>query len=753
MLPAPRRPAPHRPSRRLVGALALLLLGSSTVAGPLTPEALAQMTAGEAAAETGTETATFSPTAAPSDPSAGLAELQRELRRLIGQARDSVFPALVHIHTVTVRYFGGQEVKSNAVGSGTIFSPDGYVLTNQHVTAHGERFRCTLSDKRELPCDLVGEDPLTDLAVLRLELGALDGPASERPSGELPVAEFGDSSRLEVGDYVLAMGSPFALSRSVTLGIVSNSERVFNSGPGGFDAEDMELERGQRTGLFTRWIQHDALINPGNSGGPLVDLRGRVVGINELGGSSMGFAIPSDLARKVAAELIEHGEVPRSWIGVSFRPIDKTPYERGVLIDSVIADGPADRRLESGDLLLTLDGEPVEGRFGEQIPPLLKAIADRPIGSPLELTWERDGEEMSGTLVTARLDRDRGTEVALRDWGLVAQQITDKMARDRRLESADGVLVSSLRSGGPAQLAEPPLAEGDVVRSVEGEPVTDLEGLVAAYEEHSTDEEREDVLLSYDREGKSYVSLLRPREETERERGLELPKAWLGVATQPVVPSLAERMGVPGSAGYRITRVYPGTEAERAGLEVGDIVTGLEGNPLRPRGVEESGLLARRIRRLPIGSEALLTVLRQGEQREIGVELERTRPGPTEAARHRDNDFELIARAITFFDRDDRRWDEATRGVLVDQVESAGWAGLGGLRPGDLIQRFAGRRITDLESFEEALAATAEARSDRVEVVVLRGSRTRFLYLEPDWDPLEDAELASDPAALETDDA
>ena len=256
-------------------------------------------------------------------------DLRGELRRVIGAARDRVFPALVSIRVVTVRYGAGRVLKGQSVGSGTIISAEGHVLTNQHVVQGGRKFICTLSDKREVAARLVGEDPLTDLAVLELELGELEG------SRDLPVARFGDSGALEIGDYVMAMGSPFSLSRSVSLGIVSNTERVFAGGFGSNDFEAMELEQGQRTGLFTRWIQHDAVISPGNSGGPLVNLAGEIVGVNELGSSTLSFAIPSRLAERVSAALIAEGEVRRSLIGLSFKPIQRTGLRHGVLIDSV----------------------------------------------------------------------------------------------------------------------------------------------------------------------------------------------------------------------------------------------------------------------------------------------------------------------------------------------------------------------------------------------------------------------------------
>ncbi|MCB1035122.1 MAG: trypsin-like peptidase domain-containing protein, partial [Acidobacteria bacterium] len=259
-------------------------------------------------------------------------ELSEDLRQLISQARDRVFPALVNIEVLQVGYYNGEEVKGRSFGSGTIISAEGHVLTNYHVTSGGQRYTCTLADRQEVEATLVGDDPLTDLAVLKLDLSKLEG--------KLPVAVLGDSSSVEVGDHVLAMGSPFALSRSVTLGIVSNAERVF---AGGLDGGALSLGSGETTGLFTQWIQHDALINPGNSGGPLVSLDGEVVGVNELGGNSIGFAIPADLAREVAQALVEHGQVPRSKIDAAFLPVRDPGLPRGALISSLDEDGAAAR--------------------------------------------------------------------------------------------------------------------------------------------------------------------------------------------------------------------------------------------------------------------------------------------------------------------------------------------------------------------------------------------------------------------------
>lgn len=677
--------------------------------------------------------------AGPAPVSAEAAELRSEVREIITQARDRVYPALVNISVVTVQYWDGKEVKGRSTGSGTIISPEGYVVTNQHVTAGGESFICTLADKREIPATLVGEDPLTDIAVLKLDADALG-------SAELPVAEFGDSSKLQVGMYVMAMGSPFSLSRSVTLGIVSNTQRVFATETAGSDVEEMELESGQRTGLFTRWIQHDALINPGNSGGPLVDLTGQIVGINELGGSSMGFAIPSNLAREVVDDLIEHGEVPRAWIGISVTTVKRTGIDHGALISSVDESSPAGAGgVEAGDILLALNGEETNVRFIEEAPLLLKRIADLPIGGTAELTVQRRGGEVETLSVTTqRMQEDLGDQRALRAWGLTVRDITPKMARDWRLPSTEGVLVTSVRSGGPASQGEPPLDWSDVLVSIEGEPVHDLEDAVRLYTEViNRDPLPERVLIGFDRSGKNHVTLIKPRSDNPQDPPRELPRAWLGAATQPVMGRLADRLGLDNIRGYRVTRVYPGTTAAESELLEGDLIIALNGNSVAPRSMEDAGSLTRAVRQLDVGVEATLEVLRDGETREVVFLTEGAPLQPSQVLRERDTDFEMTVRDVTFYDRDAARWDASEIGALVEQVDTGGWADSAGIRGGDLIQQVDDFAIEDVRDYRAAMKSIGEERPERVMFVVLRQARKRVLFAEPEWAPA-DVEEESD---------
>jgi serine protease Do len=226
------------------------------------------------------------------------------LQKRVLQAKQKVMPALVHIEPVKEIFTAGKRIKVQVTGSGMIFSPDGYVLTNNHVAEKAKHVKCTLESREEVYAEVIGLDALTDLAVLKLDL-------SDRADKQLPFVEFGDSDQIEVGELVLALGSPLGLSRSLSMGVISSIDRYFE-------------DRGQMVSPFNLWIQTDAAINPGNSGGPLVNLEGKVVGINARAiffGENLGFAIPINTAKLVIERIRKEGRVNRSWIGVEWQEI------------------------------------------------------------------------------------------------------------------------------------------------------------------------------------------------------------------------------------------------------------------------------------------------------------------------------------------------------------------------------------------------------------------------------------------------
>ena len=287
---------------------------------------------------------TASPAAEPPRPSeatGGNASVQLAIKK--------VYPALVRVYVVLEEPSGGRMERMRGAGSGVIVSSDGYVVTNHHVAGNSVRSHCTLADGEEVEATRVGTDPLSDVAVLKLKL-----ETRKRPGAAVAVAPWGDSNQLKVGDVVLAMGSPMALSQSVTQGIVSNTQMIMPK----LLEERIRLD-GEDVGQIVRWIGHDAVIFHGNSGGPLVNLRGEIVGINELALGSLGGAIPSNLVRDVVDQLIERGRVTRSWLGVEFQPRLKGHKEdAGALVAGVVEGSPADKAgIKAGDVVTRFRGQ------------------------------------------------------------------------------------------------------------------------------------------------------------------------------------------------------------------------------------------------------------------------------------------------------------------------------------------------------------------------------------------------------------
>src|SRR5581483_6940619 len=489
----------------------------------------------------------------------------------IETARQKVYPALVNISVVMRYYTGGRAQRTPGGGSGVIVSKDGYVLTNFHVAGHTTRITCTLPSGETMDASVVTDDPLTDLSVLKLRL---DQRAD--PNAPLPYATLGDSDTLQVGDQVLAMGNPLMLSSSMTLGIVSNTKRVFTDFTG-TDLEDMSLDEGEKTGLFTRWIQHDALILPGNSGGPLVNLKGEVVGINELGGNGVGFAIPSNIAAQVLKQAISGGGIKRGWLGFTVLPVQKLGRTTGALISAVTPDSAADKAgLKAGDILLALNNEPVTARFFEEVPLVYQRVAALTPGTTATLKTLRGTEERTVSVTVAPMDRYVGDEAEFRDMGVTVQEITPPMALIRRFPNADGLLVTGVRPGYPFESAQPPLAEGDVILSLGGKPTNSLDAFRRAVEAA----DKEQTTVTFRRGDEEFVSIVKGIPEKPSEEGGELPKAWLGVKTQVLTSDIAKAMQIPDAKGFRITEVYPYTEASKAGLQPGDVITTLNGDKL-----------------------------------------------------------------------------------------------------------------------------------------------------------------------------
>ncbi len=422
------------------------------------------------------------------------------LRRRMQEAKDKVFPALVHIVNVEENLVGGRKERSVSTGSGFFIDALGHIVTNFHVAGTTARLTVTLANRQQVKADLVAGDPYTDVALLRVD------PRQAFPDGKPSFATLGSSAAIREGEFVMAMGSPLSLSRSVSFGIVSCRNRILDT---------MRLA-GHETGEFNTWIQTDAAINPGNSGGPLVNLDGEVIGLNtraNLSANNIGFAIPSDVVRDVVRALLAHGRVPRAWLGLRLQPIDAVENTslgglgEGVLVAAVANGSPAALAgIRPGDFITQLDGAPFSARFDEDVPDLYRRISALDPARAARLTVSRGGERRSVEVTPEPLGEQVGREVSIPEWGITVSAITDGMQRELGLEDAAGVIVTGISAGSPAVNR---LSPGDVVRTVGRATIADLPAFLAAVKRSAA--AREPLVRLVYRQGATLdVTVLRP---------------------------------------------------------------------------------------------------------------------------------------------------------------------------------------------------------------------------------------------------
>jgi serine protease Do len=342
-----------------------------------------------------------------------------------------------------------RKYQQSGQGSGFIISRDGYILTNDHVVKNADTITVILGDGRKFEAVVVGSDPKTEVALIKIE-----------DEADLPFLELGDSDALAVGEWVLAAGNPFGLSQTITAGIVSAMER-------------------SEVGIteYADFIQTDAAINPGNSGGPLLNIHGEVVGINtaiysQSGGyMGIGFAIPINQAVAVKDQLIEHGRVRRSVLGIFIQEVDEALAENfgledsgGILISQVMEDSSAEEAgLQSGDIILELNGE-VAGKIGS----FRSRVAAVPPDTTVELSIFRNGEYINVEAVTKAMDDDIGrsagwTSTVLEKLGFRVQDLDEETVKQLGGKKA-GVMIAEVEEGGIAWKAG--LRHGNIVRSV-----------------------------------------------------------------------------------------------------------------------------------------------------------------------------------------------------------------------------------------------------------------------------------------------
>ncbi len=366
------------------------------------------------------------------------------------------------------KFFGGQmprEFKQRSLGSGFIIDPEGYILTNNHVVAKADKIVVKLESGKEYKAKIVGTDPKTDVALIKIK--------ANKP---LKAVNLGDSGKIRVGDWVIAIGNPFGLSHTVTAGIISAKGRVIGSGP------------------YDDFLQTDASINPGNSGGPLIAMDGTVIGINTAiiaSGQGIGFAIPINIAKRIVPQLKATGHVVRGWLGVYIQDI--TPElgkkfglkesQKGVLISKVFDGSPAQKGgLKQGDIIIKYDGRPVHSSHELAI-----LVGQTKVGKKVDIEILRNGETKTETIKIGVRKEEKIAEAesaqAPAKMGFEVQQLTPELAKHLGLKVKKGILVVQVDRSGPAY--EAGLRRNDVIVEVNRKKVTTLEAFNKALSKKS----------------------------------------------------------------------------------------------------------------------------------------------------------------------------------------------------------------------------------------------------------------------------
>jgi len=615
-------------------------------------------------------------------------------------------------------------LKTGSTGSGVIIDSSGLVVTNHHVAGKATRLHCRLHDGEELSASLIGADALTDLAVIQLNL-------HERPANasSLRVATFGNSDLVRVGDPCFAMGSPAGLSQSVTRGIISNLALITRRG------STFRLD-GENIGELVRWLGHDAVIYPGNSGGPLVNSAGEIIGINEVAIASLGGAIPANLAKKIARELSETGSVKRSWSGLELQPALHN-QDQGVLVAGVIENSPADEAgMRPGDRITRVNQTEVNASIEEDLPPIHQLLSSFPPQKSFLINGSRGEDAKTWAVTPIPREPAYHPEMELKSWGITVRNLSLPSSLEARRSDQKGALVHTVAPGGPSFNAKPKLLGGDIITEVQGIPISSADDLIA-FSRKLIREQNDSLpaLVRFERDLASILTVIQIGPEPIDKRPVEAWKAWLGVGTQVITPDLSEALGLGDSTrGVRLTQVFANTPAQRAGLLAGDLILKIDGQIIQARQPEDIEVFGNMIKQYRTDATVRFSGLRDGAPLEINATLDR-RPTPASELDSYEEEFmEFTVRELSFADRAYHRMTEEQTGLLVENVELAGWASLAGMMQGDILLSVNEHPVDNTRDFENQIEELAKEKIPSVLFHLKRGIHTLFIEIEPDWE-------------------
>ena len=388
-----------------------------------------------------------------------------DFRKVVRDAKAKVFPAVVYIRCLRESRESGKKITEEVSGSGVLISSAGQIVTNWHVIHKASKVRCLLFDGSALTAEVVGKDKDTDLALLQVK----------RPAGAkaLPFAAFGDSSALREGDFVMAMGAPWGLNRSVSIGIVSCTSRYL---PGSSE--------------YSHWLQTDAAINPGNSGGPLVNTAGEIVGINTRGSSSgngLGFAVPSRNVQFVISQLRKHGKVAWTWTGLQLQPLKDFNRENyfegtdGVIVAATDPDSPArEAGIKPSDRILAVNGQTISAVREEDVPAVRRLLGLLPKNKPARLTVRSKDSEKVITLTPREKGKVEGDELDCPRLDFTIKAINQFATPELYFHRKEGVYVFGVKQPGNAGAAG--LRAKDIILRIDGKTVATLDEMKAIRE-------------------------------------------------------------------------------------------------------------------------------------------------------------------------------------------------------------------------------------------------------------------------------